>query len=50
MSDVIKILSVDDHQMTALGYKYILEDAEFEKFMERLKTELVSDKFVYKHK
>jgi len=32
MSKIIKILAVDDHQMTALGYKYILEDAEFDDF------------------
>ncbi|QCX00233.1 response regulator transcription factor [Aggregatimonas sangjinii] len=32
MGRTIKILSVDDHQMTALGYKYILEDAEFDDF------------------
>ena len=36
MKDVIKILSVDDHRMTAMGYKYILEDAEFEKFTVRV--------------
>ena len=28
----LKILAVDDHQMTMIGYKYILEDAEFEDF------------------
>lgn len=26
----VRILAVDDHEMTTLGYKYILEDAEFE--------------------
>lgn len=25
----VRILAVDDHEMTTLGYKYILEDAEF---------------------
>ena len=30
--DIIKILAVDDHEMTTLGYKYILEDAGFENF------------------
>lgn len=28
--EVIRILTVDDHSMTALGYKYILTDFEFE--------------------
>lgn len=28
----IRILAVDDHEMTTLGYKYILEDSEFENF------------------
>ncbi|MBA6316526.1 response regulator [Cellulophaga baltica] len=28
----LKILAVDDHQMTMIGYKYILEDAEFDDF------------------
>lgn len=28
----IKILAVDDHKMTAMGYKYILEDATFDDF------------------
>jgi DNA-binding NarL/FixJ family response regulator len=28
----IRILAVDDHEMTTLGYKYILEDAEFNGF------------------
>lgn len=27
-----KILAIDDHKMTVLGYKYILEDAEFDNF------------------
>ncbi|ADV50933.1 response regulator [Cellulophaga sp. E16_2] len=29
----LKILAVDDHQMTMIGYKYILEDAEFDDFV-----------------
>ena len=28
----VRILSVDDHEMTALGYKYILEDSDFTDF------------------
>lgn len=28
----IRILAIDDHEMTTLGYKYILEDADFEGF------------------
>lgn len=28
----VRILAVDDHEMTTLGYKYILEDAEFDNF------------------
>jgi len=27
-----RILAVDDHEMTAIGYKYILEDAKFDGF------------------
>lgn len=30
--DTVRILAVDDHEMTTLGYKYILEDSEFEGF------------------
>ncbi len=30
--DVIRILAVDDHEMTTMGYKYILEGSEFEDF------------------
>jgi DNA-binding NarL/FixJ family response regulator len=33
MDGIVKILTVDDHRMTALGYKYILEDATFDGFM-----------------
>lgn len=28
----VRILAVDDHEMTTLGYKYILEDTEFKDF------------------
>lgn len=28
----VRILAIDDHEMTTLGYKYILEDADFENF------------------
>jgi len=30
--NTVRILSVDDHEMTALGYKYILEDSDFTDF------------------
>ena len=30
--NTVRILAVDDHEMTALGYKYILEDSEFTDF------------------
>jgi DNA-binding NarL/FixJ family response regulator len=30
--NTVRILAVDDHEMTTLGYKYILEDAEFTDF------------------
>lgn len=32
----IRILAVDDHEMTTLGYKYILEDSQFENFNVRV--------------
>ena len=28
----VRILAVDDHEMTTLGYKFILEDTEFDDF------------------
>lgn len=28
----VRILAIDDHEMTTLGYKYILEDADFKDF------------------
>jgi len=34
--ETIRILAVDDHEMTTLGYKYILEDAEFNNFNVRV--------------
>jgi len=34
----IKILAVDDHEMTTLGYKFILEDTEFEGFKVQMDT------------
>ena len=30
--ETMSILAVDDHKMTVMGYKYILEDAEFDGF------------------
>ncbi|APQ19423.1 response regulator [Maribacter hydrothermalis] len=30
--NTVRILAVDDHEMTTLGYKYILEDSEFSGF------------------
>lgn len=30
--NTVRILAVDDHEMTALGYKYILEDSDFNDF------------------
>ena len=34
--EIVRILAVDDHQMTILGYKYILEDAQFPGFKVRM--------------
>ena len=36
--DIIRILAVDDHEMTTLGYKFILEDSEFEDFKVQMDT------------
>ncbi|HMB62622.1 MAG TPA: hypothetical protein VKN36_06090 [Eudoraea sp.] len=36
--DYIRILAVDDHEMTTLGYKFILEDSEFEGFKVKVET------------
>ncbi|MBC2840738.1 response regulator transcription factor [Robiginitalea sp. SC105] len=30
--NIVRILAVDDHEMTTLGYKFILEDSEFDGF------------------
>ena len=30
--EIVRILAVDDHEMTTLGYKFILEDTDFEGF------------------
>jgi len=30
--DILRVLAVDDHEMTTLGYKFILEDTDFEDF------------------
>ncbi len=38
MDDVVTVLSVDDHKMTALGYKYILEDAVFDGYSVRVEV------------
>ncbi|NND15616.1 MAG: response regulator transcription factor [Eudoraea sp.] len=35
---VIKILAVDDHEMTTLGYKFILEDTSFEDYTVQVDT------------
>ena len=35
---VIKILAVDDHEMTTMGYKFILEDTSFEGFSVQMDT------------
>ena len=34
----IRILAVDDHEMTTLGYKYILEESEFDGFLVKVDT------------
>ena len=36
--NTIKILAVDDHEMTTLGYKFILEDSAFEGFNVKVET------------
>lgn len=35
----VRILAVDDHEMTTLGYKFILEDTVFEEFKVKMDTE-----------
>jgi DNA-binding NarL/FixJ family response regulator len=36
--DIIRILAVDDHEMTTMGYKFILEDSEFKDFKVQMDT------------
>jgi DNA-binding NarL/FixJ family response regulator len=36
--ETLRILAVDDHEMTTLGYKFILEDTEFEGFEVHMDT------------
>ena len=36
--NIIRILAVDDHEMTTLGYKFILEDTEFDGFKIHMDT------------
>ncbi len=38
--EVIRILAIDDHEMTTLGYKYILEGQEFDDF--KVKVEIAT--------
>lgn len=35
---IIRILAVDDHEMTTLGYKFILEDTDFEEYRVHMDT------------
>ncbi|MFX0556859.1 histidine kinase [Maribacter sp. CXY002] len=42
--DTVRILAVDDHEMTTLGYKYILEDSEFEEFTVKVEIAKSYDK------
>ncbi len=37
--DIKRILAVDDHEMTTLGYKFILEDCIFEEYRISVETE-----------
>jgi len=39
--NTVRILAVDDHEMTALGYKYILEDSDFTGF--NVKVEIATN-------
>ncbi len=36
--DVVRILAVDDHEMTTLGYKFILEDTDFGSYKVQMDT------------
>ncbi len=46
--DIIRILAVDDHEMTTMGYKFILEDSEFEDFKVQMDTAKSYDAAVQK--
>lgn len=46
--DIIRILAVDDHEMTTMGYKFILEDSEFEDFKVQMDTAKSYDEAVQK--
>lgn len=35
----VRILAVDDHEMTTMGYKFILEDSEFDGFKVKMDTD-----------
>lgn len=39
----VRILAVDDHEMTTMGYKFILEDTEFDDFRVKMDTEKTFD-------
>ncbi|MEN8788250.1 MAG: response regulator [Flavobacteriaceae bacterium] len=36
--NIVRILAVDDHEMTTLGYKFILEETDFEGFKVSMET------------
>lgn len=38
MSDIVRILAVDDHEMIVLGYKYTLEAANFDRYKVMVNT------------
>ncbi|PIB23823.1 histidine kinase [Maribacter sp. 4U21] len=42
--DTIRILAVDDHEMTTLGYKYILEEQKFDDFSVKVEIAKSFDK------
>lgn len=46
--DIIRILAVDDHEMTTMGYKFILEDSEFEDFKVQMDTAKSYDEAIQK--
>lgn len=48
MMKTIRILAVDDHEMTTLGYRYILEDTEFSFF--NVKVEIAKSYDIGKEK